>query len=112
MSNDREHIIDVTTRVAWYADQRRWDEIPNLFAARVLLDYTSLTGGEPTTVEPSQIVQSWRASLGGLHATQHMVKNHLVDLSEDEARAVATALFVATHLLANGQGGSTWTLRG
>jgi hypothetical protein len=92
MSNDRELIIDVTTRVTWYADQRRWDEIPNLFAARVLLDYTRLTGGEPTTVEPSQIVQSWRASLGGLDATQHMVTNHLVDLSEDEKPALSQPL--------------------
>ena len=95
--NDRELIIEVTTRVAWYADQRRWDEIPNLFAARVLLDYTRLTGGEPTTVEPSQIVQSWRASLGGLDATQHMVTNRLVDLSEDEARAADLYIMEATY---------------
>ncbi len=55
MSTERDRIIETTIRVAWYADQRRWDEIPDLFADQVLLDYTSLTGGEPTTVKASVV---------------------------------------------------------
>lgn len=112
MSPERDRIIETTIRVAWYADQRRWDDIPDLFADQVLLDYTSLTGGEPTTVKPSDIAASWKATLGGLDATQHLVSNHLVELAEDRSTAVATAQFLATHLLANPHGGATWTLGG
>lgn len=50
MTAERDLIIETTIRVAWYADRRLWDEIPNLFAEEVLLDYTSLTGGAPTLV--------------------------------------------------------------
>jgi hypothetical protein len=112
VSSDRDLIIDTTTRVAWYADQRRWDDIPGLFAEKVILDYTSLTGGEPATVTPTDIAASWQASLGGLDATQHLVSNHLVELAQDGASAIATAQFLATHLLANQQGGPTWSLGG
>ena len=112
MSSDRDLIIDTTTRVAWYADQRRWDDIPGLFAEKVILDYTSLTGGEPATVTPAEIAGSWKTSLENLDATQHLVSNYLVELDEDGTRAIATAQFFATHLLANHQGGPTWTLGG
>lgn len=112
MPTDRDLVIDTTTRVAWYADQRRWDDIIDLFADHVVLDYTSLTGGEPATVTPADIAGSWKAALGGLDATQHLVSNHLVDVNDDATTAVATAQFVATHLLANSQGGPIWTLGG
>jgi hypothetical protein len=110
--NDRNLIIDAITRVTWYADQRRWDDIPDLFADDLVLDYTSLSGGEPVTVKPEGIAGSWKSALANLDATQHLVSNHLVDLSDDGESAVATAHFVATHLLSNPQGAPTWTLGG
>jgi len=112
MSTDRDTIIEATTRLAWYADRRRWEEISDLFADEVTLDYTSLAGGEPTTVEPAQIARAWQASLGGLDATQHLISNHLVDIDDAGVAAAATAQFVATHLLDNPHGSSTWTLGG
>lgn len=112
MPTDRELIIDTTTRVAWYADQRRWDNLADLFAEQVVLDYTSLVGGEPATVAPADIVRSWKATLGGLDATQHLISNHLVDVHADGNTAMATAQFVATHLLATSHGGPIWTLGG
>lgn len=110
MTNARDAIVDTTTRMAWYVDQRRWDELPALFAERVTLDYTSLNGGEPATVTPADIVTGWKAGLGGLDATQHVVSNHLIDLDGDTAEA--TAQFVATHLLHNPHGAPLWTLGG
>ncbi len=112
MSTDRDQIIETTIRVAWYADQRRWRDLPELFAGQVLLDYSSLAGGEPTTVSHEELAASWRATLAGLDATQHVVSNHLVEIADDGTSAVATAQFIATHLLTNSQGGATWTLGG
>lgn len=111
MTDDRELVIDTTTRVAWYADQRRWDDLPALFTDEVLLDYTSLTGGEPGRVSATDIAASWRANLGGLDATQHLISNHLVEIT-DARHATATAQFVATHVLANPHGDPTWVLGG
>jgi len=103
-------IVEVTTAMASLADRRDWDHLVTVFAERVELDYTSLTGGEPAQLAPADIVAGWRAGLGGLDATQHLVSNHQVDLDGDHA--VATAQFQATHVLANPYGGPVWTLGG
>lgn len=112
--NDRARdwlaIVELTTRMAWLADRRDWDQLVGLFAGQVDLDYTSLTGGEPARLAPTEIVAGWRAGLGGLDATQHLVSNHLVEVDGD--RAVATAQFQAVHVLANPHGDPTWTLGG
>ena len=107
---DRTEIVEQTTRMAWLADRRDWDRLVDVFADEVDLDYTALTGGHPVRLSPVDLVAGWRAGLGGLDATQHLVSNHLVDVDGD--RAVATAQFQATHVLANPHGDPTWTLGG
>ena len=79
MPNDRDAIIETVTKVAWYADRRNWDAITGLFTEKVLLDYTSLTGGEPATVSPQQIASDWQHNLGALNATQHLLGSYLVN---------------------------------
>lgn len=107
---DRLAVVETCTRMAWHADQREWDALREVFAERVLLDYTSLQGGEPATVPRDQLVESWAGLLGKLAATQHLVTNHLVTLSGDTA--ACTAAFQATHLLPNAHGDPIWTLGG
>jgi hypothetical protein len=107
---DRADIVDVTTRMLWYTDRRDWTALAGVFADPVTLDYTSLSGGEPATLHPPEIVAAWRATLGRLDATQHLMANHLVTVDGD--RATATAQFQAVHVLANPHGDPTWTLGG
>jgi 3-phenylpropionate/cinnamic acid dioxygenase small subunit len=103
----RLDVIDTCTRMAWHADQREWDELAEVFAEQVALDYTSLNGGEPATLTPAQIVDGWRTGLGVYTATQHLLTNHLVALDGDSA--VCTAAFQATHRKSDD---SLWTLGG
>ncbi|WP_040778674.1 nuclear transport factor 2 family protein [Nocardia pneumoniae] len=107
---DRLDVIDTCTRMAWHADHREWDQLAAVFADQVRLDYTSLTGGEPVTLTPAQIVAAWQDTLGGLEATQHLLGNHLVTVDGD--RAVCTASFQATHRRSEALGASLWTLGG
>ncbi len=107
---DRLDITDTCTRMAWLADRRDWTALLDVFDDDVELDYTSLTGGEPARLARQQVVDSWAAGLGGLTATQHLVANHLVTVTGDQAEC--TAAFQATHLLPNAHGGPTWTLGG
>jgi hypothetical protein len=107
---DRFNVIDTCTRMAWHADQREWDELATVFADKVTLDYTSLHGGEPVTLTPSEVVDGWRQALGSFEATQHLLGNHLVTVDGDTA--VCTASFQATHRKAAATGGSLWTLGG
>jgi hypothetical protein len=103
---DRSAVIEQVTRLFWLSDHHRWDELEELFADRVRLDYTSLQGGEPSELSPEQIVSGWKQALGALDAHQHLVANHLVDVLD--GRANATAAFQATHQF----DGATWTLGG
>jgi hypothetical protein len=109
--SDREAIIEVTTGVLWHADRREWNRISAAFDDRVILDYTSLNGGEPAQVTPEQIVHGWREALGRFASTQHLVASHLVRI--DGASATATAQFIATHIT-GGEGtvDNRWTLAG
>ena len=107
---DLASVIETCTRMAWHADQREWDALRDVFADEVLLDYTSLHGGEPATVPRDQLVESWAGLFGKLLTTQHLVTNHLVTVSGDTASC--TAAFQATHLLPNAHGDPIWTLGG
>lgn len=106
----RLEVAETCTRMAVYADRREWVLLRGLFAEEVVLDYTSLNGGEPVRLTPQQLVDAWSAALGGYDATQHLVANHLVRVDGD--RAVCTASFQATHRLATAHGAPLWTLGG
>ncbi|MBO2447432.1 nuclear transport factor 2 family protein [Actinomadura barringtoniae] len=103
-------VAQTCTRMAVYADRREWERLRGLFADKVLLDYTSLNGGEPVWLAPQEIVDAWAATLGGFDATQHLIANQLVEIDGD--RAVCTASFQATHRLATPHGAPLWTLGG
>ena len=83
---DRIEIIETTTRMAWHADRREWNELERVLADEVLLDYTSLTGAQPATLPREQIISSWANVLGGLDATQHLVSNQLVKIDGESYR--------------------------
>jgi hypothetical protein len=110
------HVIDhlaiakACTAMGWYADRHQWDQLEALFAEEVLVDYTSLNGGDPVWSARTDLVAGWRGTLGGLAATQHMMANPLVTITEDAATCLAN--FQATHLGSVGGTEVIWTLGG
>lgn len=104
--SDRDIIIETITRLFWHTDHHNWDEVKAVFAAEVLLDYTSLQGGEPATLKPDEIVGGWSEHFASVPAHQHLVGNYLVDV--DDARATVSAQFIATHQYED----RMWTLGG
>jgi hypothetical protein len=112
---DRAAVADTVTRMAWYLDRRDWDAMTGLFTDLVYTDYTSLWGGTTHEASVDDLLStdrqgSWRRTIGGLDATQHLITNILVDLDGDEARA--TANVVGHHRLANPHGSPLWTIGG
>ncbi|RDG39787.1 nuclear transport factor 2 family protein [Streptomyces corynorhini] len=108
--DDRYAIIEICDRMGWHSDRREWDRATTLFSHKVLLDYTSLLGGSPTTVTPKEIVDSWIAVLGGYDTSQHLMTSHLVTLEGDAAEC--TTSFQATHRLDNPMGSPLWRIGG
>jgi hypothetical protein len=110
LAESKYMVAETCVRMAVHADRREWQKLRAIFADKVLLDYTSLTGGEPAQLTPQEIIDSWAGVLGGYDATQHLIANQLVDIDGD--RAVCTASFQATHRLATALGAPVWTLGG
>jgi hypothetical protein len=95
MSETRTQIIEATTRMAVFTDGRRWDDLPGIFTPTVRLDYSALFGSEAADMNAAEVASSWAEALSPL-TTQHLVTNHLVDITDDEA--TVTASFQATHV--------------
>jgi len=107
MSDARADIIEATTRMAVLTDGRRWDELPGIFTATVRLDYSALFGWDAMEMNAAEVASSWAKALSPL-TTQHLVTNHLVDVTDDEA--IVTATFQATHVAV--ATGERWVLGG
>ena len=55
-----------------YVDTRQFDRVASeVLAAELLVDYTSLLGGEPYTISNTEQAKMWEGMLTKLHATQH-----------------------------------------
>lgn len=107
---DRLAIVELTSRMALYVDARDWSELQALFTDPVLVDYTSLNGGEPASLAPAALISGWRQALERLDATQHIVAGQVVELDGD--RATCAANVQGTHVRSNHSGGPLWTVGG
>lgn len=101
-----EKIINTVNQMAVAADTHDWEKCRQAFADEVMVDYTSLAGGEPATIPADALMDSWKGLLPGFTATQHLLGSHLVELKGDQANCQAQ--FQATHIMDD----ETWTLGG
>jgi SnoaL-like domain len=108
---DRAEIIDAVNIIGMGADLRDWRACRAAFADKVLTDYTSLTGGSPSTVEADKLIAGWTDFFSKtFKATQHMITNHAVEIKGD--KATCTSLFQAHHVYLDNAKGRTWRLGG
>ena len=98
-----------------------WDKLKSAFADEVLLDYTSMTGGQPSTsktfdnlfagkLSPDTFIASWKDLLPGFKMTQHAITNHTVTLRENGADCFSYV--TAIHHLPVEKGDNYWTVHG
>ena len=87
-----------------------WKLAEVCLAPHVLLDVTSLAGGEPENTTGSAIVDGWRVVVGHLEAVHHQAGNYEVDIHGEAA--TATCYGIAYHYLPNDSGRNTRTFVG
>lgn len=91
-------------------DNRNWEQVKAIFDDTVLLDYTSMAGGEPAKLTPEQIINSWKSILPGFDCTHHQLGNFIVDADLEVAKAFCYG--TATHFLKNNSTRNIWTVVG
>jgi hypothetical protein len=102
---------DVLTRLLHATDALDWVTVRNAFAAEVLVDYTSLSGGEPETLPAGDLVARWQGLLPGFDATQHLTGPVLV--TQDAGPGVrADTHVIGYHRMQRAGGPETWAVHG
>jgi len=97
---DRSDIADVVASLGVLVDFRRWDELVELFAPVVRVDYTSLFAGSAEQKPARELVDGWAAFLPRFTATQHLIGIPRIEMEND--RATVRAPVVGTHFMGDG----------
>jgi hypothetical protein len=95
-------VISVVSSIPLAVDLANYALAQSAFAPKIVIDYTSLWGGTPSTMTPAELMAAWRGIVPGFDATWH-------ELSDVRARvsggtATATAAVDGRHWI----GGALW----
>jgi hypothetical protein len=107
---EKEKIIQTITNIFSGSDERNWQKVEASMAEQVLLDYTSMAGGNPVSLSPRQITDSWKTILPGFGSTHHQIGNFTMDVQASKATAHFHGL--ALHYLPNESGDDYWVVIG
>lgn len=94
---DSSRIVSVVSSSPLVVDLARYDLAEAAFAPKIVIDYTSLWGGDPKTMTPGELMTAWRGIVPGFDATWHELSNVQVERNGD--RAVATAFVDERHCI-------------
>lgn len=92
---DRADIIDLLTEFTACLDERRWDDLPDVFTETGGLRFgeSQIRGRDNLSTRPA-------ADLSRYHFTQHLVSNHAIRVDGDAATLRASA--IGTHVIEPG----------
>lgn len=109
---DSARVISTVSSIPLAVDLARYDLAEAAFAPSIVIDYTSLWGGEPQRMTPAELMAAWRGLVPGFDATRHELRDVRAEI--DGNRATATAFVDGRHWI-EGQlwrpiGTYRWTL--
>jgi hypothetical protein len=107
---EKDAVTATLNRLFRCTDEGRWPEVEACFAPAVVLDMTSVAGGEPESTTPREITDGWKDSLGRLEAVHHQAGNYEVKVHGDAAEA--SCYGTASHFLPNSSGRNVRTFVG
>ena len=103
-------ITETVNRLFIAVDRRDWKTVAAIFDDAVLLDYSSMAGGEAESLRADQIIEAWKGFLPGFDQTHHQLSNFIVE--SDDRSAHVFCYGTATHFLENESGSNVWTVVG
>ncbi len=82
-------IISVVASIPLAVDLADYDLAARAFAPEIVIDYTSLWGGDPMQTTPADLMTAWRSLVPGFDATRHEVTDIQAQIDGDSAEATA-----------------------
>lgn len=95
--DERFEVVNTVAALGLYVDALRWNDLLDLLAPKVTVDYTSLLGGEILSMTREDLIARWQAMLPGFTRTQHLIGG--VHVTVTEPFAYAEAPVVAWHVI-------------
>jgi fermentation-respiration switch protein FrsA (DUF1100 family) len=96
---DEAQVVSVVSSIPLAVDLARYELAEAAFAPQVVVDYTSLWGGEASTMTPAELMTAWRGIVPGFTATLHELGPVRASVSGD--RATASAFVDGRHWIGN-----------
>ena len=96
---DSARVIATVSSIPLAVDLARYDLAEAAFAPSIVVDYTSLWGGEPQRMTPAELMAAWRGLVPGFDATRHELRDVRAEVDGD--RATATASVDGRHWIGN-----------
>ena len=81
----RKEVEDLVVRAFVATDERDWDTLHSCMTDPVILDMTSLVGGEPSTVSPQDVSSIWSEGFKTLDHIHHQVSNFRTKIQGEQA---------------------------
>lgn len=81
----RISIEDVVVRMFVATDERDWSTLESSFTNPFVLDMTSMAGGKPTTMTPTQVANAWAEGFRPLDHVHHQVGNFRTTINSSTA---------------------------
>ena len=107
----RDDIANTIAALPFRVDTRDWHGLTALFTPHIVIDYTSLLGGEVRRTTRETQVASWRNLLLGFTATEHLIGTPLIAVTGEHAEAKAS--MIAWHFIADmGPAQDSWRVGG
>jgi hypothetical protein len=72
---ERVQVEDIVTKLFVATDERDWHTVEACFTDTFLLDMTSLAGGIPAKMKPSEVTTAWAAAFTTLDHVHHQIGN-------------------------------------
>lgn len=88
-SPEEAQVRTLVSSIPLAVDRAAYDFAKAAFAPEVVVDYTSLWGGEPFTTTPTELVDAWRGIIPGFDTTWHELGDVTVKIDGDTATASA-----------------------
>jgi hypothetical protein len=93
----------------WHIDRREWDALADVRDSEVEVAFPDL-GAAGARRPREAVVESYRRTLAGFEATQHLLGSFLVTPDANSGVVACSAQVQAVHRRSNATGGPLWVL--
>lgn len=107
---DEAKIRRIVDEIDNACDAKDWKTLRTYFTEEVDIDFTQLSGGEPSKIKADDLIKGWETNLYDEKRTFHQRGNHRIEIKGDEAEVFSKAY--AFNLLEGGEVTGLWEIWG